>query len=141
MPKIPTYEELEKRVAELERQVEQFDSEDSKYRTLFNSFPHGITVTDTHGNIVETNAVAEQLLGVNKAEHEKRKIDGEQWRIIRSDGSDMPPNEWASVIALEEKRLVSNCEMGIYKNEEITWLNVTAAPIPTKSNGVARWTQ
>jgi len=137
MAEKPTYEELEKRVAELERKVEQFDSDDSKYRTLFNSFPHGITVTDTYGNIVETNAVAEQMLGVNKAEHEKRKVDGKEWRIIRSDGSDMPPNEWASVIALEEKRVVSNFEMGIYKsNEEITWLSVTAAPIPSKDNGV-----
>jgi PAS domain S-box-containing protein len=133
----PTYEALKKQVARLEQQVDQYKYEAIKYQTLFNSFPHGISVSDAHGNIIETNSVAELLLGVRKEEHEKRKIDEQEWRIIRSDGSDMPPEEWASVIALKERRLVSNCEMGIIKSDtETIWLNVTAAPIPIEGNGV-----
>jgi PAS domain S-box-containing protein len=133
----PTYKELEKRVAELEQKVDQHQTEAIKYQTLFNSFPYGITLSDEHGNVIESNKVAERLLGVNKGEHEKRKIDGKEWQIIRPDGTDMPTEEWASVIALKDKRLVSNCEMGIVKNnDEKIWLNVTAAPIPLKNNGV-----
>ncbi|WP_319792480.1 PAS domain-containing hybrid sensor histidine kinase/response regulator [Desulfatibacillum aliphaticivorans] len=108
-----------------------------KYRTLFTSFPHGITVSDRVGNIIETNPVAENLLALSKEEHEQRTIDGEGWRIIRTDGTDMPPDEWASVKALKENRLVSDCEMGIYRpNNEVTWLNVTAAPLPIENHGV-----
>jgi PAS domain S-box-containing protein len=132
-----TYEELEQRVAELEQQVERFRSEAMTYQTLFNSFPHGITVSDAEGKILQTNVVAEKLLGLSKEEHEKRSIDGPQWRILRPDGSDMPPHEWASVIALKEKRLVSDCELGIVKSgDDITWITATAAPLPVEGHGV-----
>jgi len=137
MSQKPAYAALEKRIVDLEQQVEQLQFEAAKYRTLFNSFPFGITVSDAQGKIIETNTVAEQLLGVSKEEHEKRPIDGKEWRIIRPDGSDMPPDEWASVIALKEKRRVANCEMGICKTGgEVTWINVTAAPLPLEGHGV-----
>ncbi len=108
-----------------------------KYKTLFASFPHGITVSDKSGNIIETNPVAENLLGISKEEHEQRTIDGENWKIIRTDGTDMPPDEWASVKALKENRTISNCEMGIYRSKnDVTWLSVTAAPLPIEKHGV-----
>ena len=50
----------------------------------------------------------------------------------------MPPDEFASVRALKEKRLIKNVEMGIVKEDgTITWINVTAAPIPIEGYGVA----
>ncbi len=137
MPKKSEHKDLLNRIANLEQQVAQFKSEAAKYRTLFDSFPHGITVSDAQGNIIETNAAAERLLGVNKEEHEKRAIGGREWRIIRPDGTEMPPGEWASVIALKEKRLVADCEMGIAKSDdEVTWINVTAAPLSLDGYGV-----
>jgi two-component system cell cycle sensor histidine kinase/response regulator CckA len=130
-------EKLIQRIVELEEQNKDLQAEAIKYRTLFDSFPHGITVSDSDGKVLEVNSVSEQLLGISKNDHEKRKIDGQEWRVIRPDGTDMPSEEWASVIALREKRLVSNCEMGIVKNnDETIWLNVTAAPIPLKNHGV-----
>ncbi|MBI9075237.1 MAG: PAS domain S-box protein [Desulfatibacillum sp.] len=137
MIKKAPYEELEKRVADLENQVDQYKSQAIKYRTLFAAFPHGITVSDEKGAILETNASAETLLGISKEEHEKRILDGEEWRIVRPDGTPMPPEEWASVIALKENRVVANSEIGIVKsNGETTWLNVTAAPLPIEGHGV-----
>ncbi len=110
---------------------------EEKYRVLFEAFPLGITVSDDNGNILETNAIAETLLAVPKPEHEQRGIDGQEWRIVRPDGSSMPPEEYAGVIALQENRRVDNVEMGIVNPDEtITWLNVTAAPIPLENHGV-----
>jgi two-component system cell cycle sensor histidine kinase/response regulator CckA len=132
-----SYEELIQRIVELEEQNKDIQAEAIKYRTLFDSFPHGITVSDSNGKVLEANSVSEQLLGISKNDHGKRKIDGQEWRIIRPDGTDMPSEEWASVLALKEKRLVSNYEMGIVKNnDETIWLDVTAAPISLKSHGV-----
>ena len=49
----------------------------------------------------------------------------------------MPPEEYASVRALKEKRRVENIEMGLYKDEEhINWISVSASPIPLKNYGV-----
>jgi len=109
----------------------------AKYKVLFDSFPLGISIADTEGNIIESNAIAESLLGITKEEHERRTIDGTEWRIIRPDGSTMPPSEFASVRALKENRLVENIEMGIIKDEGTTWINVSAAPIPLEGFGVA----
>ena len=110
----------------------------TKYKTLFDSFPLGITVSDKSGKILETNPMAERLLGVPQEEHVQRKIEGQEWRIVRPDGTPMPADEYASTRALRENRLIENVEMGIVKDkDEITWISVTAAPIPLEGYGVA----
>jgi len=110
---------------------------EEKYRVLFNTFPLGITISDRSGKVVESNDRAANLLGIAKDEHETRRIDGKQWRIIRPDGTAMPPEEFASVRALQENRLVEDVEMGVVQpSGEITWLNVTAAPLLLENYGV-----
>ncbi len=101
-----------------------------QYRVLFSSFPLGVTVADRDGQILECNTESERLLGIPQREHKQRYIDAPEWHIIRPDGALMPAEEYASVRALQEGRLVENVEMGIVKpNGEITWINVTAAPL------------
>ncbi|MDY6903265.1 MAG: PAS domain S-box protein [Thermodesulfobacteriota bacterium] len=110
---------------------------EEKYRVLFNAFPLGITISDASGNIVESNVKSTELLGIPVHEQQLRTIDGPEWRIVRPDGSDMPPDEWASVRALKEKRMVKNTEMGIMKSDGTTiWLNVVAAPLPLEKYGI-----
>jgi PAS domain S-box-containing protein len=124
-------------ITERKRIEESLRESEEKYRLLFNTFPLGITVSDPSGNIVESNSRAAELLGIAKDEHEARRIDGEQWQIIRPDGTPMPATEWASVRALQENRLVENTEMGIIKpGGETTWINVTAAPLHLENYGV-----
>ncbi len=137
MDRKPSYQELEQQIIALKQEIETLRSEAIKYRTLFNYFPLGITVSDSSGQIIETNEMAEKLIGLKKEEHEKRSIDGHQWKIVRLDGSDMPSDEWASIIALKEKRLVTQCEMGIAKpNDQVKWIGVAAAPLPAEGLGV-----
>lgn len=108
-----------------------------KYRVLFETFPLGISVTDAAGSLIEVNQESERLLGLSRQDHMRRTFDGPEWRIVRPDRTPMPPDEYASVRALQEKRLVENVEMGIVKSDgEITWINVTAAPIPLEGYGV-----
>jgi PAS domain S-box-containing protein len=109
----------------------------TKYSVLFGAFPLGISVSDPEGNIREANATAARLLGVPLDEHTTRRIDGGEWRIVRPDGSPMPPEEYASVRALKEQRLVEDVEMGIVSADEaVTWLSVSAAPLPLEGYGV-----
>ena len=109
----------------------------AKYSVLFDSFPLGISVTDSEGRLLEANRAAERLLGLSAEEHSSRRIDGAEWRIIRPDGSPMPADEFASVRALEEKRLVEDVEMGMVRSgEEPTWISVSAAPLPLAGYGV-----
>ena len=110
----------------------------TKYRALFDSFPVGITVSDSVGKIIETNLIAEQLLGISRTEQCQRQIHGAEWQIVRTDGTPMPASEYASVRALREKRRVENMEMGIVKSkDQVTWINVSAVPVPLEGYGVA----
>jgi PAS domain S-box-containing protein len=120
------------------KQAEQdLQSTVAKYRALFSAIPVGVTVTDSKGEIAEVNREAERLLGVSLDEHKRRGIGGEEWRIVRPDGSPMPAGEYASVRALCEQRLVEGVEMGINKpGGETTWISVTAAPILWQNLGV-----
>ena len=122
---------------ERKRKDEELRVNLSKYSVLFDSFPLGITVSDRNGRILETNNEAVRLLGVPLHEHTGREIDGAEWKVIRPDGSPMPPEEYASVRALKEKKRIENMEMGIVKSDDVvTWINVTAEPIPLDGYGV-----
>jgi PAS domain S-box-containing protein len=113
------------------KQMEQdLRKSEEEYRVLFESFPLGITVADSSGQVLEANVESERLLGISQDEHQGRYIDGQEWQIIRPDGSPMPAEEYASVRALQENRLIEDVEMGIVKPDEgVTWINVTAAPL------------
>jgi diguanylate cyclase (GGDEF)-like protein/PAS domain S-box-containing protein len=109
----------------------------TKYKTLFDSFPLGITVTDSNGKVLETNAAAEQLLGVPGDLHAQRGISSPEWQVLHTDGSPMPTEEYASVRALKERRRIENAEMGVVRPDgEVTWLSVTADLLPLEGYGV-----
>jgi len=110
---------------------------EEKYHMIFELIPSGITIADIHGDIIESNLESEKLLGISRDSITPQKIDSEEWKIIRPDHTAMPPSEYASTIALREKRVVKNTEMGIVKpGDKVTWLNVSAAPFPVANLGV-----
>lgn len=109
----------------------------TKYSVLFDTLPLGVAVTDQNGQIVESNQEATRLLGLSEEEQKRRLIQGEEWKIVRTDKTVMPPEEYASVRALEDQHRVENVEMGICKDDDqITWISVTAAPLPLKDHGI-----
>ncbi|MFW5687555.1 MAG: PAS domain S-box protein [Bacteroidota bacterium] len=107
-------------------------------QSIFRILPVGVTVTDSKGNIIDCNPASEELLGLKKEDHLVRNLTGSEWKIVRTDFSPMPEEEYASVRALRENRIVENVEMGIVKGpDKITWINVSAVPIPLPDMGVA----
>lgn len=98
-----------------------------KLQLLFDFTPVGLTIADGDGKIVDANRTAARILGLDKEAQQQRNIDGEEWKIIRRDGQEMPSEEYASVRALREHRLVENVEKGLVKGDgDITWLMVSA---------------
>ena len=125
------------RMAEHKRLEEALRVNLTKYTVLFESFPLGISVTDSAGKILEINAAARRLLGVPDEQVVGQRVGVPQWRIIRPDGSPMPPEEFASVRAFSEKAVVEDVEVGIARpGEDVIWLSTSAAPIPLDEYGV-----
>ncbi len=130
--------ELEREIIERQRIEEALIESQAKYKTLFEIFPIGISITDQAGNLIESNPASQKILSISTAEHTTLKYDAPEWVSIRPDGTPMSAGEFASVRALTENRVVENIEMGIVKADgKITWISVTAAPIPLPEYGVA----
>jgi PAS domain S-box-containing protein len=109
----------------------------TKYRTLFDSFPLGITVADEDGAIVEANLIAESILGISREEQLRRTLGGAAWDLIRPDGTPMPPSEYPSVLALKSRQGLHRADLGVRKPDgRIAWLGVVATHLPLPGFGV-----
>lgn len=79
----PTYEELEKRIAELELHLGAKAEKEEKINSaseyinpdIFNSIPEGIIITDDQQKIIDINTKALLIFGYNKQELEGRQLD------------------------------------------------------------------
>jgi PAS domain S-box-containing protein len=119
-------------------QAESVRASQVKYKTIFDHFPLGISLTDENGAIVEANPASERILGLTQVEHTQRRIDGPPWRIIQPDGSPLPDRDFPSVRAFRENRRVEGQELGVVRPDGRTvWISVTAAPIDLPGLGVA----
>ncbi len=124
-------------ITERKRLEEQRETALVKYRTLFDTLPLGVTVADRQGRILESNRVAGEILEIPGDRAATANIASPEWRVIRPDGTPMPPEEFASVRALREQCRVSDVEMGLVKaGDRTTWISVTAAPVPLEDVGV-----
>lgn len=111
---------------------------EEKYRVLFESFPLGITITDKNGNIIETNNIAEDMLEIDREEHNKRTIFSPEWKLLKPDGSPMDPTDYPGLWALKENRKIENTEIGFDRADgKRMWLNTTVTPIPLHDYGIA----
>jgi len=98
--------------------------------TLFATMNEGVVLVTPDGRIVEANPAAERILGLKRDEITSRTYIAPQWKIVRPDGTPMPPEEMAGPRAVREKRPVSNVVMGVERPDgALSWINVSAAPI------------
>ena len=103
---------------------------------LYEVLPVGISVTDPQGNIVDCNRASEDILGISKEEHLTRNYQGKEWVVLRADGSLMPPEEYASVQALTQKKMVKDVEMRVVTASGERWLVTSALPLENPKYGV-----
>ncbi len=101
------------------------------HRALFEALPLGIVVADNSGQIITSNPTTEKVFELSVREQKKFKIDDYQWKVIRPDGSPIVPEEFASVRALKEQKLIANMEIGVVRKQgDVAWFLVTAIPLP-----------
>lgn len=103
---------------------------------FFESVPVGLAICDAEGAIVATNRIAKRLLGLSMDEPSERAAPGQVPRLLRPDGTPMPPQEHAAARALREGRPVEGVEMGVGRPDgDVVWLSVSATPLPTPGGG------
>ncbi|MDM8535298.1 PAS domain S-box protein [Desulfobacterales bacterium HSG17] len=68
MDQKPTYQELEKRVQELEQADRTLQESELKFRSYISNAPYGIFVADEKGGYIEVNDMAEIITGYSRSE-------------------------------------------------------------------------
>ncbi len=117
------------RSAFLELNKQQLELVNNKYEQLFYFLPIGIIQADNEGNITEYNNEAGKLLEFSKLKKHERSLVNLRWKRIKRDGTQLKPEDFVSIKAIKEQRLVENVEVGVVKDtKDITWLNVSAIP-------------
>ena len=124
----------------LERKVSKAALEESAEfkRVLFEILPIGLVIIDDRGWVREVNPAGERILNVNLADPENLYRDYREWRVFRLDGTPMPLEERAEYKALTDGKVVTGAAQGVEGAENhMSWLNVTAAPLPVEGLGAA----
>lgn len=112
-------------------------SSEEKFKTLFQLYTAGIAITDAKGKVIDINPAAEQILSATKETLVGRYFDEVGWKLIDRAGVQVSPQEWPINKALENQAMQDE-ELGLVRSDEsVSWLRITAMPIPIKGFGVA----
>ena len=136
MTEKPTREELEQRVRELEKKLEQKQPEkalrgsEDKYRVLFETMTQGVVYQDEKGDIISANPAAERILGVPVEQMRVKTLMDPQWKSIHENGSDFKEDVHPSMVALKTGKPVKDVIMGVFnpKEKDYRWIRINAFP-------------
>jgi len=122
-------------ITERKQAEEELRTSEEKLRILFEQLPIGVSLLDQNRMIIYANPALEKILDLSKDDLLQGQYQNR--RYIRPDGTPMPPEEFASVRAFNEQRLVHDVETGVItENGKTIWTSVSAAPFPVADQGV-----
>jgi PAS domain S-box-containing protein len=100
-----------------------------RYRTLFETMPHGVIHYDADGSIIGVNPAASEMLGVDQAGVRSWPVVP-QGRAVREDGSPFPAEDLPVPVALRTGEIVAGAVVGVRhgRTGELRWVRITAVP-------------
>lgn len=114
----------------LEKRTQEFTE---KYKTIFDIFPLGISITDSEGNIIESNPASLNYLDARVISSPR------EYPLILREETPLNLKEFSRRLALTkpaENRGIHSLQVGISPSEgEVDWLDITAVPIPLENYG------
>ncbi len=116
-------------ITENKKAEEMLKESEGKLKALFELLPVGVSITDKERNILDVNLALENILGLSRSDLLKGMRETRKY--LRSDGTEMPVEEFPSVRALKEEGSIQSSEMGIIKEDcSIIWTDVSAIALP-----------
>lgn len=101
-----------------------------RLQVLFDTMDEGVVLITPRGTVLQANAVAERIVGLNRTLMERHSYFGPKWKVLRTDGTPMPLSERPATRAMKEKRLIKDVVMGFEQRDgSICWVNVSATPL------------
>lgn len=91
----------------------------------------GVVIHGPQSEFLQNNAAACEMMGVTKDQLIGRKLYGEDWGLIRLDGSNFPTEELPVIQAIKLLKPIKNVVMGISRTilNDMNWILVDAIPV------------
>ncbi|WP_277554101.1 PAS domain S-box protein [Halobaculum limi] len=112
---------------------EQLREETETLERVFEASPIGITLLDADGQIVRANAVAEEVLGLERSAVVGRTFDEPSWEIVGAEGEPIDSEDLPFSRVMATGETVRGYEHGIAEGGETRWLSINAAPLTDES--------
>ena len=134
----PTYEELEQRIKELEREREEYDQADEalresakEYRSTLNDLLVGVVVHGSDSSILLSNSEASNILGLTHEQMLGKEAIDPAWHFLHEDSTVMKIEDYPVSRVLSTKIPIQNYVLGIKRpdREYITWVIANAIPV------------
>lgn len=122
-------------ITERKRTENELHEREEKWRNLFEILPVGVSIVNNKNHTLEINDALAEILDISKNDIINGAYRNRSY--FRPDMTPMPPEEFPSIRALNEKKIIRDVEIGIKKEDgSMIWTNVSAAPISSLQSAV-----
>lgn len=109
---------------------EKLHASEAKHRAMFTALVEGVVFVDLQGHIEEAN----DRVDLNHHGYSQRTVPGQMHgqacRLVRPDGTALPPQDQPTLVALRTAAPVRNVELGIQHDDgTMSWRLVNASPV------------
>lgn len=129
--KVTMFVEWVRDITEEKAYEQKLKRSEEEYRRLFETMSPGVVYQSADGTIVAANPAALKMLGLTVDQMNGKTSMDPRWRMIDSDGNNVPGEEHPSMIALRTGRKVGPVDRGVFvpERDEYIWLSITAIPL------------
>ncbi len=122
---------LLRNLSQLKKAEQSMRESEEKHRRLFETMAQGVVYQSADGEIISANPAAERILGLSFDQMQGKTSMDPGWKSIREDGTDLPGEEHAAMVALRTGKKAGPLIMGVYHphKQEHVWLSVNATPL------------
>lgn len=102
----------------------------SREQVFIQTTSDGILIVDTRGTIIESNSIADRMLGTTKNQIISRSCADPRWRMIDTDGQQLSVSSHPIMIALVEEHPAINRKVGMIQPDgSRRYITINAAPL------------
>ncbi|MCL7743566.1 PAS domain S-box protein [Guyparkeria hydrothermalis] len=117
-------------ITEQEQTRQQLIESETRHCSILDAMAEGVILQNREGEVVEANASARRILGVDDSELLGCRSDNPRWQAIYPDGSPFPGDEHPISISLRDGVSVREQEMGLPQPDGRTrWLRINSEPL------------
>jgi len=143
----PSYEDLEKKISELEQaelkrvQSEKEQPVDKNWdRSILYSIQAAVVVHSSDTKVIACNSNAQKLLGLTKAQMLGKEAMDKRWQFFNTDNKDLPLHQYPVNQVLNTRQKLRDQTFGIYRPEtdDTVWVIISANPIFNEEKKIER---